>query len=522
MHRTRSMLSLVVACGFAAAAPAPAAVTLPNVLSSHMVLQRDTAVPIWGTAAPDEKVTVRFRDQEKATTAAADGTWQVALDPLTAGGPDTLTVVGTNTLTLDDVLVGEVWVGSGQSNMAGNVAGYAKNDKELAKLSAAAPYPTIRQVNGNGKWVETTAANVGTHSAILFAFGAKLQLELGVPVGLMLGAVGGTPSGFWLSSAALADDPGVQAAIAKASATYDPAAEKARYETALAKWEEAVEKAKAEKQKGPKKPEPPLAPGACRGKVGHLYDARIRPMVPFAVRGVLWDQGESGTAVAAVDQFTLMGALIKGWRKEWGRDLPFIIVQKPSGGGCAYDPADPVTSSAEQFAPLPPAVPVDGDNRDLHIRIKEHPKTFLAIASDLGAGIHPGNKFGYGSRAARVALGAVYGKPVEIYGPTVKAVTADGGTVRVTFDHVGAGLTPRHADKVQGFAVAGADGTFAWADAVIDGDAVVLSCAKVPAPVTVRYGYASRLPWANLFNKDGLPAVSFTANVAESAAAAPR
>ena len=312
----------------------------------------------------------------------------------------------------------------------------------------------------------------------------------------------------------------MQAAIAAANATYDPAAEKARYEAALATWEAAAEKAKAEKKPGPKKPEPPLAPGACRGKVGHLYAARIRPMVPYAVRGVLWDQGESGTAIANVNQFLLMGALIKGWRKDWGRELPFIIVQKPSGGGCAFDKADPVTANAEKFAPLPKAVPTDGADRELHIRIGEHPHTFVATTSDLGSGIHPGNKFGYGSRAARVALGAVYGRPVESSGPTVKAASAEVSRVRVTFDHIGAGLVARHGEQVQGFAVAGADGAWSWGDTTIDGDAVVLTCPTVPEPVSVRYAFSSRIPWANLFNKDGLPAVSFTAKVVRQAAAA--
>jgi sialate O-acetylesterase len=501
----------VLAAALLSAGSALADVKLPPVLSSHMVLQRGTAVPVWGTAAPGEKVTVKFRTQEKAATAGADGKWAVALDPLTAGGPDALTVAGTNTVTLDDVLVGEVWVGSGQSNMAGGVAGYAKNDPVLANL-AADSYPKVRLSKSGGNWAEATPQAISGFSAILFAFGVRLHKDLDVPVGLMVGAVGGTPSGHWLSEAAYKSDPGIQAAVKAAAATYDPAKAQAQHAKTLAAWETTAEAAKKDGKPAPRKPDAPVAPGEVRGKVGHLYEAHIRPMIPFAVRGVLWDQGESGTAAVGVDQFTLMNALEAGWRKDWGRpDLPFVIVQKPSGGGCAWDPADPITDKADKFAPLPPVVPPtsSGDSRLLHVRLMTLPHTFLATSSDLGPGVHPTNKSGYGERSARVALSGVYGKPVEYSGPVYQAHAVEGNKVRVTFTHVGAGLASKHGDKLQGFAVAGADGVYHWADAAIDGAAVVLSSEKVANPAAVRYADAATHPWANLFNKDGLPAVPF-------------
>ncbi|MCX5658608.1 MAG: sialate O-acetylesterase, partial [Planctomycetota bacterium] len=245
---------------------------------------------------------------------------------------------------------------------------------------------------------------------------------------------------------------------------------------------------------------------------GDLYLANIAPMVPFAIRGVLWDQGESGTKVDRVDQFTLMGALIKGWRATWGQgDFPFIYVQKPSGGGCALDPASPVTDQSSKFAPLPAAVPLDGGNREVHIRIMQHPNTAMVIASDLGGGTHPTNKSGYGARAARVALGFAYGQKVEYYGPLYQGHKAEGGKIRVSFTHVGQGLTSAPGDKLQGFAIAGADRVYHWADAAIDGETVVLSSADVPHPVSVMYAYSTSIAWANLFNKDGLPAIPFKA-----------
>jgi sialate O-acetylesterase len=215
--------------------------------------------------------------------------------------------------------------------------------------------------------------------------------------------------------------------------------------------------------------------------------------------------------VEGVDQFAVMGALIHGWRQAWNSDFPFLTVQKPSGGGPAFDPADPITRGAEAFAPLPadvprplPKYPAD------HLRLREHPATFLVTATDLEAGTHPTNKSGYAYRAARVALGGVYGRHVAIYGPTYASHAVDGAQLRVTFAHVGSGLRFKHGEKLQGFAIAGRDRTFHWAEATIAGDSVLLHSDKVAAPVAVRYAWAQPHPWANLFNADGLPALSFS------------
>lgn len=488
-------------------------VILPKILSSHMVLQREMATPIWGVAKPGEKVTVTFRTQEKSTTADAMGKWSVKLDPLTAGGPDKLTVRGNNTLILDDVLVGEVWIGSGQSNMDGRVSDYAPGDPVLVQLLAGAPNPKVRLARATDGWRVADKTGVTNFSALLFAFGIRLQQDLDVPVGLMLGAVGGTPSGAWLTEEMFRADPLCREQAQKARADYDPEKAKLAYATALTKWEADVAKAKADKKREPRKPAPPTGPGEMAGgHFGYLYDRLVKPMAPFAVRGALWDQGESGTAIAGVDQFAVMGALICGWRKDWGQDFAFLSVQKPSGGGPAFDHTDPVTNQADKFVPLPAAVPTAiGPYRELHLRLRSHPHTFLVTASDLGSGIHPSNKSGYGYRSARVALGGVYGRKVEIYGPIYKSHTQEGDKVRVTFTHVGAGLTFKHGTKLQGFAVAGDDQRFHWADATIDGDSVLLSSPKVAKPVTVQYAWAATHAWANLFNADGLPALPFRA-----------
>jgi sialate O-acetylesterase len=234
------------------------------------------------------------------------------------------------------------------------------------------------------------------------------------------------------------------------------------------------------------------------------------------IRGILWDQGESGSGIEWVDQYTMMGALIRGWRRELGQpDVPFLYVQKPNGGGCAWDPADPVTRYADQFAPLPKTVPENaigpfGIDRGEYIRLRKHDRTFMVPSTDLGGTTHPGCKSGYG---------AVYGRKIAFSGPTYAGHAIEGDKVRVRFTHVGQGLAFRHAEKLQGFAVAGAEGKLHWADAAIDGDTVVVSSPAVASPVAVRYAWAAGIAWANLFNKDGLPAVSFRT---DDPAAAPR
>ncbi len=507
MNPLRPSLALL----FTLAALARADVKLPPVFSEHMVLQRDIVLPVWGTASPDEEVTVAIAGQTKTTKADAQGKWRVKLDALKVGDPLTLTVKGKNTITLNDVLVGEVWVGSGQSNMDGRVGGYSKGDEVLAGL-ATKTFPQIRHINSRGVWQLATPQNSGGFGALLYPFGIRLHEELKVPVGLMLGAVGGTPSGYWLSEEMYQSDAACKEVVAQFAKTYQFEALLKKYPEELAAWEKATEAARKDNKPAPRKPAPPGKAGetSTGAKIGNLFEANIRGFVGYGIRGVLWDQGESGTAIVGVDQYTLMGALIRGWRKDWAQgEFPFLYIQKPSGNGCAWDTANPVTKNASAFAPLPAVVPTDGGYREVHIRIQRYPNTALVTASDLGSGIHPTNKSGYGARASQVALGMVYGQKVETQGPLFASHAIEGGKVRLKFTHVGQGLSARHSEKLQGFAIAGEDKKFVWADAVIEGDSVIVSSATVAKPAAVRYAWANAFPWANLFNKDGLPAQTF-------------
>jgi sialate O-acetylesterase len=279
----------------------------------------------------------------------------------------------------------------------------------------------------------------------------------------------------------------------------------------MAAWKKNEEKAKLEGGKVGRMPTKPTQAGESSIQIGSLYEANVHPYVPYAIRGVLWDQGEGGTAITGVDQFHVMGALIKGWRKAWGKDFPFLYVQKPSGGGTAWDLENPVTKNAAHSAPLPEKIPgnIEGLLREVHIKIQQYSNTAMVTSTDLGGGTHPVNKAGYAERAVRVAMGFVYGKKVEISGPLYASHVIEGNKVRVTFTHVGQGLAVRHSDKVQGFMIAGADKTFVWAEATIEGDCVIVSSAQVAKPVALRYAWSGNSPWANLFNKDGLPAQTF-------------
>lgn len=499
---------LLAFCSIAAYAD----VKLPPIISDHMVLQRDAVVPIWGTAAPGEKVSVSIAGQTKITTADVKGNWKVNLDPLKTAEGLELIVKANNSITITDVLVGEVWLGSGQSNMAGPMRTFAPNDVGLQKILAAAPYPRIRLIKQGGLgWQIATPLNVSGYSGLLFAFGARLQAELDVPVGLMLGAVGGTPSGQWLTEEMYRGDAACQEQVKEFAATYDLAAALKGYERYMAAWKKNEEKAKLEGGKVGRMPTKPTQAGESSIQIGSLYEANVHPYVPYAISGVLWDQGEGGTAITGVDQFHVMGALIKGWRKAWGKDFPFLYVQKPSGGGTAWDLENPVTKNAARFAPLPEKIPgnIEGLLREVHIKIQQHPKTAMVTSTDLGGGTHPVNKAGYAERAVRVAMGFVYGKRVEISGPLYASHLIEGNKVRVSFTHVGQGLAVRHSDKLQGFMIAGIDKTFVWAEATIEGDCVIVSSAQVAKPVALRYAWSGNSPWANLFNKDGLPAQTF-------------
>jgi sialate O-acetylesterase len=510
-------ITLNVGSVLAADPATPVALKLAPIFSDHMVLQRDLPVPIWGTAKPGEKITVTFRDQKVSTVAGTNGQWRVTLKAMQAvTDPQELVVTGDTMVTIKDVLVGEVWLGAGQSNMVG-VGGFTPDDPVLLEL-ATKPYPQIRFRGRDGWGALQPRPNV---SALMYAFAIQLQKELDVPVGVMVVAKNGVAAAIFLGSSMIKDYPPAYEKWVKAY-NYEQRVE--QYPILLARWEEDAKKAReAGKPEPANKPQPLVKPEDYVHEDQRLHKEGIAPLMGYALRGMVWDQGEGGSGALGLDWYDVMGVLINGWRKGWGiGEFPFIYVQKPSGGGCAWDTNNVVTAKAEAFAPLPEKVPDDGAGVEAFLKAMSYPNTAMAISSDLGSGIHPVNKSGYGARVATVALGLAYGQKIEYYGPVYASHEMEGQKVRIKFTHVGQGLAARHADKLQGFAVAGADKVFHWADAVIDpstgspqagsgqaADTVVVSSAAVPQPVAVRYAWSVNRPWANLFNKDGLPAQPF-------------
>ncbi|MFT5468928.1 MAG: sialate O-acetylesterase [Verrucomicrobiales bacterium] len=490
----------------------------PNSLfSDNVVLQRGMDVPIWGVAAANEEVTVKFAGQTVSGKADADGKWRVALKSLEASAENRSMTIssGEKSKTIENVLVGDVWLGSGQSNMAGRVSSYAKNDPTLAKLVTDGPYPTLR-LRGAGKWAVADETSMTAFSAIHLAFGERLHRDLKVPIGLIFGAVGGTPSGAWIPSETYESSEKCKAVIAEFAKTWDRDRAQKQAEAKLAAWEKQVAAAKAagEKPRG-RKPGPLFEPGASTrgGKIGGLFDNHIRRNVGFAMRGVLWDQGEGGTGILGLDQHTSMSELIRGWRDLWGQgDFAFLFVQKPSGQGNAFSNDDPITREGDAFKALPDITKIgNGEGRFLYTRLMlDNENSWMVPAIDLGSSIHPKNKWGYGNRAAQVAEQMVYEMDVQAYGPIYESHSSDGAKVTVHFSQVGEGLAVQHAESIQGFAVAGEDGVWHWAEATIDGNAIVLSSEAVPAPKDVRYAWSQNRTFANLFNKAGLPALSFS------------
>ncbi len=482
---------------------AVATVSVPNIIGDHMVLQQGKTAPVWGKAAPGESVSVTIGGQTAKTTADARGLWKVKLSKLKPGGPLEMTITGKdNALTVKDILVGEVWIGSGQSNMQWCV----KDSKNGADEVAAANYPDIRlfyvkrtvattpQDNCEGEWKVCTPETVPEFSAVLYFFGRDLRKELNRPVGLIHSSWGGTPAESWTRRQTLVADPDLKVIADRWDeniANYPKAKE--AFDLAMKQWEKDAEKAKAASQPEPKKPGAPQgadSPWLASG----LYNAMIAPVVPYAIQGVVWYQGESN-AGRAYQYRKLFSAMITDWRNAWGNDnFSFYFVQLANFADTKPDPAE------DDWAELREA-------QNMALTLKN---TGMAVTIDIGDAkdIHPKNKQEVGRRLALNALAKDYGKNVDYFGPMYKSMSVKGSEIAVKFAHTDDGLVAKDGEALKGFAIAGADKKFVWADAKIKGNKVLVSSPQVAKPVAVRYAWAHN-PVCNLFNGAGLPASPF-------------
>jgi len=456
-------------------------------------------VPVWGWADEGEKVTVTFRG-ERVSATAKRGKWIVKLPGQKAGGPDRLIVEGKNKIELKNVLVGEVWICSGQSNMEFPLSRSFESENDIArsansqihlftvpKLKANEPVDDVK-----ANWVECNRDTVKNFSAVAYYFGRDLQKARGVPVGLIHTSWGGSPAEVWMSEKVLAGSPDYKKAILD------------DYQATLKNYQVALEKFKAEeaelKSQGKtidrKPPSPPF------WKPTELYNGMVAPLIPYAIKGAIWYQGESN-AGRAWQYRTLFSDLIRNWRQDWEQgDFAFLAVQLAPWDRNKKRSVDEIT-----------ATPGESDWAELReaqlLATKVLPKVGLAVITDVGDkdDIHPTTKEPVGARLARLARSIAYGEKVECYGPRYRQMQIKADKVILNFDHLGGGLEAR-GGRLRGFAVCGADQKFVWANAEIDGGRVVVSSPQVERPVAVRYGWAD-YPVVNLFNREGLPASPF-------------
>jgi len=488
-------LSLTCCC-LIASGRANGQVKTPSVIGDNMVLQRGMEVPIWGSASPGERVTVKMAGKVAEATADKNGRWGVKIGPFDAGGPHEMTIAGRNPVTYRNVLVGEVWVCSGQSNMEWPMNATMNATEEIA----AASYPKIRlfhvprtsaatpQEDVEGSWKETTPDSVRDFSAVGYFFGRHLHKELGVPVGLINSSWGGTAAEWWTTPGTLEKDPDLLHIVEDWRKLVEGYEESLKdYQAFLERWEETTKKTGMEgKPTPPNPPDPNTRPGG-------LYNGMIAPLIPYGIRGVTWYQGETN-AGRAFEYRKLFPAMIRDWREHWGEgDFPFLFVQLANFGERKPEPGE------SAWAEL----------REAQSMTLSLPNTAMAIIIDIGEAndIHPKNKQDVGKRLALAALGMVHGKELVWSGPTYKSMKAEGKKVRVSFDHVDGGLEAK-GGELKGFAVAGEDRRFVWANAKIEGENVVVWSDGVENPVAVRYAWADD-PEATLYNAAGLPASPF-------------
>lgn len=471
-----------------------------------MVLQQDGKIPVWGTADPDENVKVAIDSSSAETVADKDGHWRVDLPALPMNATaTTMTVTGKNTLTFQDVLIGDVWLASGQSNMEFPMK-EALNGKDAIAKSANPQirlFLVQRQVgifpksDVKGAWVVCGPDSVTNFSAVAYFFGQDIQQTLKRPIGLIGSYWGGTPAEAWTSFEVLKQIPSVALYVAEVQKQRD-AAQTAQKESSAQPDSSASDQ--------PAKPAAtPADPPYTESSV--LFNGMIAPLIPYGMKGVIWYQGEQN-AWSFKNYATVFQALVTDWRARWGEgNFPFILVQLANFGPRRPEPGD------AEWARI----------REAQLQTMEAlPDMGMAVIIDLGmaGNIHPVDKLDVGKRLAAAAKHTAYGQDVPYSGPIYDSMTIDGDKVRIKFRNVGTGLAigtapwfsseypPPSTTNLVGFAIAGADKNWVWADARIDGDDVVVSSDKVSAPVAVRYGWAAN-PETNLYNKEGFPASPF-------------
>jgi sialate O-acetylesterase len=483
-----------------------------GVFGDHMVLQQGMPVPVWGLAKRKQHVTVKFNGQTVKTQSDNEGRWKIELTSMASGGPYQLEI---GEMVFTDIYVGEVWLCSGQSNMDMTVAredrywcGVYHEQDEVA----AADYPLIRvfdvpfvptdtiQKNISAQWEVCSPKTVGHFSATAYFFAREIHKKYNVPIGLITTAYGASTAEAWTSRTTLQSHPQLKFLLTEYTAkslAYDTSIiAQQKYETAYNGWKAASSNAVASGKEKPREPKNP-DPRKDQHSPAVLYNGMVAPLIPFAIKGAIWYQGESNGPTAAIYDL-LMEALIKNWRTDWQQgNFPFLFVQLANHQAVVKEPVkdDPMVFVRE------------GQLKNLSI-----PNTGMVVAIDNANlddpnDIHPKNKQEIGRRLAVMALGKVYGEKITFSGPLYRDMRIEKDAIRISFKYTGSKLAMK-GDSLQGFAIAGGDGNFVRAQAEIDGETVIVSSPEIKDPVAVRYGW-SKNPAVNLYNEAGLPASPF-------------
>lgn len=494
--RTEFLLaSCLLFPSLALADPKPA-----NLFSDHMVLQSGMSVPIWGTAEPAEKITVTLNGQSKSVVTSPDGKWIIRLANLAPGGAFEMSIAGNSVLKIKDVLVGEVWLASGQSNMVFTVS-KAKNPwagmLDEDKVIAAADYPQVRMFTGRetksytpqtdiaGQWLVCSPSNAADFSALGYLFARNLNQALKLPIGIITEAYGASTAEAWVPREALAADPQLAPMLAK----FDARENYFKAHPAGTPDAEAPPSPQTINSR-------PGIPGPLRDPVQDqhqptvLYNGMIAPVIPYAIRGAIWYQGESVVGGAhGVELYSqVMEALVTEWRKRWAEgNFPFYAVQLAPQKNVSNNPVI----------------------REQQATILALPNTGLAITLDIGdpTNVHPKNKEPLGDRLTRIALANVYGKKMEFSGPVYQSMSIEGDKIRIKFKYAD-GLLAKDG-PLAWFQVAGPDGTFVKAEAAVQGETVLVRSPEISTPTNVRYAWDNYPDGANLYNAAGLPAAPF-------------
>jgi sialate O-acetylesterase len=484
-------------------------VRLPSVFGDNMVIQQGRPFVIWGWADPQERVSISLLSQKKVAVAGVDGKWKTRLEPIEAQGCFEMTITGSNTIIIKNILAGEVWLASGQSNMHWPLAEAINGKKEVADSD----YPQIRLFHVppvaadeplsdcDAEWVVCRPETSGGFSAVAYFFGRYLHKELKCPVGLIAAPYGGTFIEAWMSQESL-------------EGTIDYPAIMNRYNKDLEKYNEYVQKYEKEKKEWKSKshaalqanqqvePEPQLAIEATwipRNYPGRLFNAMIHPIIPYELKGVIWYQGESNALADRSAQYErLFETMLNDWRRRWGYDFPFYYVQLASFANNPWQPDDADNADWAEF-------------RDIQLKLTRLKNCEMMVTVDLGDSydIHPKNKQDVGRRLGNAALAKVYGKNMEYSGPVYDSMKQVGERVRLSFEHTGEGLIAK-GDILQEFKIAGDDGIFVKANAeIVSNNEIEVWSEKVNKPVAVRYGWRRCPNKCNLYNSEALPASPF-------------